>query len=136
LLGETKEEILVFSKPPFTGPREKLEEQDDRVCDILRGGIRVRSVYEILTDEDEKRALFEVIDRAVRAGEEARVLKELPMKMAIFDERIVMLALEDPVSKQISLTTQIVEHRSLAKGLKVLFETFWERAEDYHILKS
>jgi sugar-specific transcriptional regulator TrmB len=136
LLGQTKEEILVFSKPPFTGPREKLEEQDDRVCDILRGGIRVRSVYEILTDEDDKRWLFEHIHRSVTAGEEARVTEELPMKMAIFDSRIVLFALADPVSKQISLTSQIVEHPALAKSLEILFETFWEQAEDYHILEG
>ena len=133
---ETKEEIVVFTKPPFSSPREKLEEQADREADILKRGIRCRSIYEIAKDEDEKRWQLEMINRAVRAGEEARILKELPMKMAIFDGKIVLLALEDPVSKQPSFTTQIVEHRALAKGLKILFETLWQQAKDYHILKD
>lgn len=70
------------------------------------------------------------------ASEEATVLKGLPMKIAIFDSRIVIFALEDPVSKQTSLTSQIVEHPALAESLKILFQTLWERAEDYHILKD
>lgn len=136
LVAEAKEEILVFTKPPFSSPREKLEEQVDREAEILKRRIRCRSIYEISKDEDEKRWQLEMINGAVRAGEEARVSKELPMKMAIFDERIVVLALEDPVSKQPSFTTQIVEHRPLAKGLKTLFETLWHQAKDYHILKD
>ena len=58
------------------------------------------------------------------------------MKMAIFDEEVVMFALQDPVTKQVSLTTQIVEHRALAKSLKILFEALWERAQDYHVLRD
>jgi sugar-specific transcriptional regulator TrmB len=136
LVGEAKEEILVFSKPPFSRPRENRDEHLDQETEVLKGGICGRCIYEIATDEEEMRWLSQHIDRAVRAGEEARVLKELPMKMAIFDSKIVLFALADPVSKQISLTSQIVEHPALAKSLKILFETLWEQAEDYHILKD
>jgi sugar-specific transcriptional regulator TrmB len=136
LCAQAREEILMFTKPPFTGPREKLEEQVDQESGILKRGIRGRSIYEIAKDEDEERWQREMIDRAVRSGEEARVIEELPMKMGIFDERIVMLFLEDPVSGQISLTAQVVEHRSLAKSLKITFKTLWEQAKDYHALKG
>jgi sugar-specific transcriptional regulator TrmB len=136
LVGEAKEEIVVCTKPPFSSPREKLEEQAHREAEILKRGIRCRSIYEISKGEDEKRWQLEMINGAVRAGEEARVLEELPMKIAIFDGKIVLLALEDPVSKQPSFTTQIVEHRALAKGLKILFETLWEQAKNYSILKD
>jgi hypothetical protein len=47
-----------------------------------------------------------------------------------------LLALEDPVSDERSFTTQIVEHTSIAKGLKILFETLWEKADDYHVLRE
>jgi len=136
LHAEAKVEILVFTKPPFTGPRERLKEQIDQQAEILKTRVRIRSIYEIASDEDEKKWQFEMIKRSVRAGEEARVLKKLPMKMAIFDSRIVICALEDPVSKKPSLTTQIVEHRALAESLKILFETLWEQAKDYDISKD
>jgi sugar-specific transcriptional regulator TrmB len=136
LAAEAREEILVFTKQPYSVPREQLEEQIDQETHVLKKGIRGRSIYEIPSEGEQKRWLLEIIKRAVTAGEEARVLDELPMKMAIFDSRIVIYVLEDPVSKQPSVTTQIVEHRTLAKSLKILFETFWQRAEDHRILTT
>jgi len=136
LLSEAKEEILAFTKPPFSGPRKRLEEQAEPEKKALQKGVRVRNIYEIPTDKEEIEWRFKDIDRAVKDGEEARVMKELPMKMAILDRKTVMLALADPVSKRTSLTTQIVEHRDLANGLRILFETLWEQAEDYHVLED
>jgi sugar-specific transcriptional regulator TrmB len=132
LVEEAKEEVLVFSKGPYSGPREGMAEQLEQERDILQKGIKARCIYEIPKDEDERTWFLRGIEQAIKAGEEARVTKELPMKMAIIDERTVILALEDPVSRQPSLTSQIVEHRALAKGLKVLFETLWQSAEHYH----
>jgi sugar-specific transcriptional regulator TrmB len=136
LVGEAKEEILVFTKPPFSRPREKRDEHLDQETEVLKRGIRGRCIYEIPTDEDEGRWLCEHIKGAVRAGEEARVLKDVPMKMAILDSRIVLFALADPVSKEPSLTSQIVEHRDLARSLKILFDSLWEKAQDYHVLNA
>jgi sugar-specific transcriptional regulator TrmB len=136
LVAEAKEEILVFTKPPFSRSPEQRDEHLHQETEVLKRGIRGRCIYEIPTDEDERRWLSEHIKGAVRAGEEARVLKDVPMKMAIFDSRIVLFALADPVSKEPSLTSQIVEHRDLARSLKILFESLWEKAEDYHVLNA
>jgi len=136
LCQEAKEEILVFTKPPFAGPRKRLEEQFEQQVEPLQQGIRIRDIYEMPKDKEEIEWWFKAIDTAVKHGEEARVTKELPMKMAIWDSRIVLFALADPVSKQISLTSQIVEHPALAKTLKVTFETLWAQAKDYHVLKD
>jgi sugar-specific transcriptional regulator TrmB len=134
LVAGAREEILVFTKAPFAASPEKSQEQLAQETDILKRGVKTRSIYEI--EESDRGWLFEHLKRAAKAGEKARVIKELPMKMAIFDSRIVLYVLEDPASKQTSLTTQIVEHRALAKTLRVVFEAFWEKAEDYHILKD
>jgi sugar-specific transcriptional regulator TrmB len=136
LCAEAGQEILILTKPPFTGSREKLEEQVNQEISILKGGVRGRCIYQIAKDKDEARWQLEIIDRAVRGGEEARVMEELPMKMGIFDERTVIFFLEDPVSGQTSLTAQVVEHRSLAKSLKITFESLWEQARDYRVLKD
>jgi len=135
LCREAKEEVLAFSKPPYGGgPRKGLEEQAQQEPPK---GRRTRAIYEIPKDKEEIEWLFKcIISVSASHGEEVRVLKELPMKMAIFDSKIVLLVLEDPISKQTSLTTQIIEHRSLAKGLKMLFEMLWEQAEDFHILQD
>lgn len=135
LANQAKEEILGFTKPPYTVTKEKLTEQTEQQAQLLRRGLRIRVIYEIPQDKEEFEWWFNDIDANVKHGEEARVIKELPMKMSIFDSRIVLFALEDPLSKQPSLTAQVIEHRALAEALKALFQTFWERAEDYHVLQ-
>jgi len=134
LVKKAKEEVLVFTKPPFAASPEESEDQLDQETEILKKGVKTRSIYEIA--EEDPGWLFEHLKRAVKVGEEARVIAELPMKMAIFDSRIVMYVLEDPLWKQKSFTTQVVEHRALAKALKLLFESLWEQAKDYRTLKD
>jgi len=136
LVGESKKEISAFVKPPFSSPRKGLEEQSKQQVGLLKGGIRIRAIYEIPKEKEEIEWRFKDIDISTRYGEESRVIKELPMKMSIFDERVVMFGLADPVSGKTSLTTQIVEHPDLAKSLKVTFEAYWEQAEDYHVLRD
>jgi sugar-specific transcriptional regulator TrmB len=136
LLAGMKRELLICMKPPYSGPKERLEEQIEQETEPLQRGMRIRGIYEIPKDTEEIEWWFKSMDTAAKHGEECRVIKELPMKMAIFDEEIVMLTLEDPVSERTSLTTQIVQHRTLAKGLKILFETLWEQAEDYRACET
>ncbi len=131
LIDRAKHEILIFTKPPYAGPRKVLEEQTEKQSKPLRQGITIKSIYEIPGEKEEFEWWYNDIDFAAGKGEESRVIKELPMKMVIIDEKLVMLPLIDPVSTGTSFTAQIVEHASLAKGLKILFETMWERADDY-----
>jgi sugar-specific transcriptional regulator TrmB len=135
LVGKMRTELIGFTKAPFTVSRELVKAQTAQQEDILRRGIQIRTIYEVSPDEDERRWLFQLADRAVRIGAEVRALARLPMKMMVLDTGIVIFTLEDPVSRQISLTTQVIEHHALAESLRMLFESLWQRAEDYHILE-
>jgi HTH-type transcriptional regulator, sugar sensing transcriptional regulator len=137
LYNKAQKEFLNFSKPPYSVPSNATIDERTKVeCNALGRGVVVKVLYEIPTEKEAIEACYDDIDMSVKYGEQARVIRELPMKMAIFDERIVLLALEDPVSDERSFTTQIVEHTSIAKGLKILFETLWEKADDYHVLRE
>ncbi len=136
LVDNAKEEILAFVRPPYSGARKKLEEQNEQQTTLLRGGLVVKGIYEIPRDKEEMEWRYKIVDRMSKRGEESRVAKSLPMKMFVFDEKIAMYALEDPISGETFLTMQVVEHRALAKSLKMLFYHIWEQAEDYHILKD
>jgi len=136
LCAETKKELVVFTKPPFSGPKELIKEQYRQQVEPLRRGRIMRSVCEIPESKEEIEWWYKTMDEAAKHGEQVRVIKQLPMKMGVFDSRIVMFTLEDPVSGPTSLTAQVVQHRALAKSLEILFKLFWEQAEDYHILKD
>lgn len=137
LVGETKEEMLNFVKPPYVGNRKMQEEQVRQQADLCENRIiEIRAIQEIPQTKEEIQYNLEYLLRYSKGSDETRVIKELPMKMAIFDEKIVMLPLKDPVSSVNSLTTQVVEHPDLAKSLKMLFYHLWEQAEDFRVLED
>jgi HTH-type transcriptional regulator, sugar sensing transcriptional regulator len=113
-----KDEILVFTKPPYATPVFEHDEGLEVVSSH-----RARSVYEYSALDDPRSA--EAIRRYIQAGEEARFVGELPLKLVIIDERIVMFGIEDPVAGSSILTMIVVDHPSLARLLKIAFEAVW-----------
>ena len=119
LQAAVKREILVFTKPPYaTPPQENVE------------GLAViqthdaRSLYEFSVFDDA--AVARGVQRFVEAGEQARFVPSLPLKLVIIDETIVMFGMEDPVAGSAELTIVVVEHQSLAKVLKTAFNAIWD----------
>lgn len=134
LQSQVKREILVFTKPPYAKPpQENIEGLEvTRTHDA-------RSVYEASIFDDP--ATTEGVRRFVDAGEKARFVDRLPLKLVIIDETIVMFGMEDPVANSEALTIVIVEHPSLAQVLKIAFDTVWEQgltfdqAYDRHVTR-
>jgi sugar-specific transcriptional regulator TrmB len=120
LQAGVKREILVYTKPPYaTPPQENVEG-----LEVTRTH-RARSVYEMSAFEDP--GVISGIRSFIEAGEEARFVEELPLKLVIIDETIVMFGMQDPVGSGSGrdLTIMVVEHPSLAMVLKTSFDTTW-----------
>ena len=122
--GELQEgiqrEILVFTKPPYATPAQENVEG----LEVARTH-SARSVYEHSALDDP--AFAAGVQRFIDAGEEARFVEELPLKLVIIDESIVMFGMEDPVAGSADLTIVVVEHRALAKVLKIAFDAVWQQ---------
>ncbi len=120
LQASVTREILVFTKPPYAVPPHENV-----------GGIAVarthlaRSVYELDVLDDPVMAA--AIRRFVDAGEEARFVEQLPLKLAIIDEATVMCALQNPMAGAEDLTIMVVEHPALAQTLKLAFNRVWDQ---------
>jgi sugar-specific transcriptional regulator TrmB len=135
LQASVKDEILVFTKPPYaTPPQENVSG-----LEVLRSH-RARSVYELSAFDHPD--WIAGIRRFIAAGEEARFVESLPLKLVIIDEAIVMFGMQDPVGTGNDLTIMVVEHPSLAAILKTAFEATWdaglpiEEAEARHAAQS
>jgi sugar-specific transcriptional regulator TrmB len=115
-----KREILVFTKPPYATPAQE-NVQGLQVTRLHTA----RSIYEFSAFDDP--AFVEGVRRFVDAGEEARFVPELPLKLVIIDEALVMFGMEDPVAGPSELTMMVVEHPSLAKVLKIAFNAVWDQ---------
>ncbi len=125
----------MFSKPPYASANQKQkDEQDDGQFNALRRGVKIRSIYEIPSSEPERVPFIEAIPKSVSQGEEARVIEELPIKLAVVDDKIALYVMEDPVLARLSVTTIVAENSALAKSFKVLFETYWAQARDYYVI--
>ena len=127
LQKKTKKEIIAFSKEPYVLP---LADNLNEEIKILKKKVNIRGVYEYkgIKSESEKEEFIKIISRFISGGEEARIIKELPMKLAIIDERITMLVLNDPVSLKPSVTTIIITHPGFAMVQKNVFESTWQKA--------
>jgi HTH-type transcriptional regulator, sugar sensing transcriptional regulator len=113
-----QDEILIFTKPPYAKPAQENVEG----LEVARTH-RARSVYEYSALDDPDFAAG--VRRFIEVGEEARFVEELPLKLVIIDECVVMFGMEDPVAGASELTMVVVEHRALASVLKVAFEAVW-----------
>lgn len=120
LQRETEREILVLAKPPYVRPA-----QDNAVGLAMAGRYTTRCIYEFAAYDDPE--FMAGVREFARAGEEARFVDVLPMKLAIFDERKVIFAMSDPAAGPATLTSLVVEHPELARTLKLAFDAIWDR---------
>jgi sugar-specific transcriptional regulator TrmB len=120
LQESVRRQILVFTKPPYATPPQ----ENVRGLRLLNGH-RARSVYEFSLFDDP--AHVAGVRRFIEAGEEARFVDELPLKLVIIDAAIVMFGMEDPVAESSELTMVVVGHPSLASVLTLAFDAVWER---------
>lgn len=117
------EEIQVLDTPPYAGkagpPTNDLEFQ------ILARGVVCRAIYDRSALLRSPRAI-EAILRYVKAGEQARVTSQLPLKLATFDRRLAFVPL---AMDQADVAGAIVVHPcSMLDVLLYVFDRLWEQA--------
>jgi DNA-binding CsgD family transcriptional regulator len=120
-------EILRFDSPPYhsTGNLNQTE------FDNLAKGVRYHVVY--------GRAAIEVpgyyeenIQPCIAAGEEARVLPSVPVKLSIHDQRVALVSLSI-VQAEVNRSMVIVYPSALLSALIGLFEIAWRAALPMHV---
>ena len=126
----TKREMLTFNKGPYACDNsERLEEQEDEEFKLLKRGGACKDIYE-LSELKEVDWLLSSVKKSLKLGQQARVVKKLPIKMLVFDHEKVMFALEQPVPEVNELTMIYIEHRQLAEACSILFYHLWDQGID------
>lgn len=116
-----RREVAVFSRPPYhdTSGRANPEE-----LELLGRGVRYRMLYESAGLELHE---SDRIQRDIDAGEEARVLGKLPMKLVIVDDKVAVTPVA-AVESEKEPAALVLHADSVVHGLMLLFEFLWERA--------
>lgn len=114
-------EVAVFSKPPYL---DTSDSSNPGELELLARGVRSRVLYESGGLELHN---SERIQRDIDAGEEARVLGELPIKLLIVDDKVAVAPVA-PLDANKEAAALALHAVSVVYGLKLLFELMWERA--------
>lgn len=118
LQQEAKEEVLTFDRPPYV-----LDYHNPLQTGLLRKGVRYRTIY--VPEAFDHAGALDELGSLLKAGEEARVLPELPFKMAIVDRwRAVMpLHMDPPLTRGV-----LIKGSTMVVALVELFERLWQEA--------
>ncbi|MDV6014062.1 helix-turn-helix domain-containing protein [Haloechinothrix sp. LS1_15] len=120
-------EVLRFDSPPYSTPSGPNEVEVAN----LRRGVTYRVVYA-------RAAVWQPdyyssnIQPCISAGEQARVLPSVPVKLSIYDGRLAMVSLSE-TGADLNRSMLLVRQSSLLDALHGLFETSWRAALPMHL---
>jgi sugar-specific transcriptional regulator TrmB len=122
MLKEVRREYIEFSKPPYA-----VDPLDERlVKQALDRGVKIRLIVEQgALDAPHRRRL----DEYALAGVEVSEAQTLPMKLAVFDGEVGLVALLDPVLTRPTWTAVVFEHPGFAEAMHALFNNHWNLAK-------
>lgn len=118
LQHQVREEMLVLDRPPYalaaTNPVEPVS---------LDYGVHWRAIY--APEALEMPGALQEVEALAARGEQGRVLRDLPMKLAIADRRLALLPLDLDVEHA---QAALIRDSTLLQALLELFEVYWRRA--------
>ena len=115
----TRKMMRSLNRAPFyKDPTAQTELQSS----LMRSGVRFDAIYgpEILESD-----LFPYLRRCVAAGERARIVPEVPMKLSIYDDSYALILVPEESEQRSHL---IVHPSGLLDGIIAMFEAMWRIA--------
>ncbi|PZH11166.1 transcriptional regulator [Streptomyces sp. NTH33] len=124
--ASARHQIRQFESPPYFPVASAT---DDALATLARG-VTQRVVYsrESLERPDH---LEQVIEPCINAGEQARVLPSVPVKLLIIDEAYALVSLSIKEA-DVHTTMLVVQPCGLLSALIALFEQSWQHALPFH----
>ena len=128
IVARAEDELLVFNRPPYS---QGADQVNPVVLEMLARGVRARALY---AEEQWEAPGAKPFRQAMAVYHEAGVMgaltDELPIKLAVVDRKVALLAMTDPVLPDIGFpTTLLVEHPGFAGIQAEGFERLWEHAQ-------
>jgi sugar-specific transcriptional regulator TrmB/DNA-binding CsgD family transcriptional regulator len=123
-----RHELRGFDKPPYyPGPLHPNEPE----LELLARGVTVRALYD--TEGINTPDRLSVLRMWSAAGEQARVLHDVPTKMALVDDRLAILPLSSGSGPDPSPSFVVLHRSAVLDALSALFETLWTVALPFRL---
>ncbi|MFI6063374.1 helix-turn-helix domain-containing protein [Streptomyces sp. NPDC051286] len=130
---DAREELLWFCRAQYVAMPSGTNTEE---YEALARGVRYRVLYEKALFDDE--GAVDNVVAGVRAGEIARAVPWLPLRLAIADRSVGIFPLVPggPHGSPDQPTTALVRDRNLLSALVALFESYWENAVPLHLSET
>lgn len=122
LLSSVERDVVLIAQMPFV-----IQDDDQLLEQAIERGARVRILVGIPDDFDIHAE--PLLDRQLALGCESRRLPEVPMRLAVFDEKIALMPIHDAHEGGEQFMMLEVRNEGLAKGMVNVFELLWEQAQ-------
>ncbi len=132
LVRNSKEEIMVFNRPPFAASTEKMRQEQYREQDrAFERGVLIRSIHQVTSRKQLEKDYLEN-NPVLHKNDKMKWIEELPMKLFIFDHKLVMMAMPTTMLEtSVDFTMVIIDDPGYSKFCSRSFETYWEQANDF-----
>lgn len=120
LQAGAKKEMVGFERPPYSSPADQLSGTEP----VLARGVSCRFLYE--PSVFELPGYLTLLRSQMAAGEQARMVPELPVWMLIVDRETALVPLD--VAKQAAGGAVLIHSSWLLDALLTLFEALWNQA--------
>lgn len=129
LLRNAQKEMVGFVRAPFAfDDRKKGEEQiKENFAFFARGG-DARWIYEFNFPEEDW--IIKGLIEGQKRGGHFRISESLPLKMAIFDQREVLIIKKSSVNMSDEMINVLIKNADIAGAFYILFEFFWNHSMD------
>ncbi|MGP3910916.1 helix-turn-helix transcriptional regulator [Nonomuraea sp. 10N515B] len=124
LQQDTRVQMRGFDRPPYADPQEHTESNPIEL-NLLKRGVKYRVVYD--TSVLELPGWAEDVTAGMRHGEQARIAADLPMKLAISDDRLAIIPLPR-AGDSVVAASYLIHASPLLDALVALLEAVWERS--------
>jgi DNA-binding CsgD family transcriptional regulator/predicted DNA-binding transcriptional regulator len=124
LQQDTRFQMRGFDRPPYADPQEHTESNPIEL-QLLKRGVKYRVIYD--TSVLELPGWLEDVTAGMRHGEQARIAADLPMKLAISDDRLAIIPLLRSGDSVVA-ASYLIHASPLLDALVALFEAVWERS--------
>ena len=127
LVAAAQSELLVFNRPPYSRSPDQVSAT---VLDAVARGVDTRALYEEAQWCDPGASSFRAaMHQYHAAGVRGAVIPGLPIKLAVADRRVALIAMPDPLLPDASFpTTLLVEHPGFAALQAGAFDRWWALA--------
>ncbi|MET8124716.1 helix-turn-helix domain-containing protein [Streptomyces sp. NPDC005065] len=124
MVRNVRHQLRVFDKPPY---HDGGLDPNQAELDLLNRGVTVRAVYDAASIDIPGRQ--KLVRMWAEAGEEARILADVPTKMGLVDDRLAMLPLRAGSGPDPSPSFVVLHRSAVLDALSALFEALWAVAQ-------